>query len=50
MHTLPYPCDRPALTQALAKAIAYKNCGKHIEAAQWAVRLVNLLKCETILK
>lgn len=42
--------DRQALSQALAKAIAYKLCGKEHEAAQWAIRLIQLLKLESILK
>ena len=42
--------DRSAVAQALAKAIAYKNCGKDNDAAQWATRLVRLLECADILK
>jgi hypothetical protein len=42
--------DRAAVAQALAKAIAYKNCGKDREAEDWARRLVNLLQCADILK
>tara|TARA_R110000868_G_scaffold192220_1_gene436561 strand:+ start:174 stop:284 length:111 start_codon:yes stop_codon:yes gene_type:complete len=33
----------------MAKAIAYKQCGKDIEAAQWARQLVELLECAEIL-
>lgn len=42
--------DRSAAAQALAKAIAYKGCGKDAEAAQWAARLVHILECAEILK
>lgn len=41
--------DRSELSRALAKAIAYKNCGKRVEAAQWARRLVELLECAEVL-
>jgi len=41
--------DRTALNQALAKAIAYKQCGKHALASEWAIRLVMLLECSDIL-
>lgn len=41
--------DRSAVAQALAKAIAYKQCGKQFEAEQWAARLVALLECADIL-
>lgn len=41
--------DRSELSRALAKAIAYKNCGKQVEAAQWARRLVELLECAEVL-
>lgn len=40
------PIDRSA---ALAKAIAYKQVGKHDDAAQWARDLVELLQCAEIL-
>jgi hypothetical protein len=42
--------DRSKTAQALAKAIAYKQCGKDIEAAQWARELVKLLELSEILK
>jgi hypothetical protein len=42
--------DRSAISQALAKAIAYKQCGKQAEAESWAQKLVKLLECEGILK
>jgi hypothetical protein len=41
--------DRSAVSRALAKAIAYKNCGKDAEAEQWARQLVELLECADIL-
>jgi hypothetical protein len=41
--------DRSAVSQALAKAIAYKNCGKSREAEAWARRLVELLELANIL-
>lgn len=42
--------DRSATARALAKAIAYKLCNKHDEAAQWARQLIRLLECAEILK
>jgi hypothetical protein len=42
--------DRTATAQALAKAIAFKCCGKDDEAAAWARRLVELLHCAEILR
>ncbi|TCM37737.1 hypothetical protein [Novosphingobium sp. ST904] len=42
--------DRSKVAQALAKAIAYKQCGKQSEAEDWARRLVELLECADILK
>jgi hypothetical protein len=42
--------DRKATAQALAKAIAFKACGKDKEAAEWARKLVHLLQCAEILK
>lgn len=41
--------DRTQVNQALAKAIAYKQCGKDDEAAHWARRLVELLELGDIL-
>lgn len=41
--------DRSLVAQALAKAIAYNNCGKDKEAADWARKLVELLECAEIL-
>ena len=42
--------DRSAVSRALAKAIAYKACGKDREAEQWARELVTLLECANILR
>jgi hypothetical protein len=39
--------DRKAAAQALA--IAYKQCGKDREAAEWARKLVRILECAEIL-
>ena len=41
--------DRSAVATALAKAIAYKNCGNDTAANDWASRLVGLLECHSIL-
>ena len=41
--------DISATAQALAKAIAFKRCGKDRDAAVWARRLVELLECAEIL-
>lgn len=41
--------DRSEISRALAKAIAYKQCGKDKEASEWARRLVELLGCYDIL-
>lgn len=41
--------DRSAVNRALAKAIAYKQCGKDADAAEWARQLVLLLECAEIL-
>ena len=42
--------DRSEVSRALAKAIAYKACGKDQQAEEWARRLVVLLECANILK
>jgi hypothetical protein len=42
--------DRRATSQALAKAIAYKQAGKDQEAEAWARRLISLLEMASILK
>lgn len=42
--------DRSEINRALAKAIAYRQCNKPRECAQWARELVRLLQCAEILK
>jgi hypothetical protein len=42
--------DRSEVSRALAKAIAYKQCGKDRDAELWARRLVELLECAAILQ
>jgi hypothetical protein len=42
--------DRSEVSRALAKALAFKQCGKDREAERWARRLVELLECARILK
>jgi hypothetical protein len=42
--------DRVAVNRALAKALAYKQCGKDREALDWAAELVRLLECGDILR
>jgi hypothetical protein len=42
--------DRSRVSQALAKAIAYKNCNKDKEAQEWARELIRLLEMAEILK
>lgn len=37
-------------SRALAKAIAYKECGKDAKACEWAQNLVTLLECADILR
>jgi hypothetical protein len=44
------PVTHKAIFQAVAKAIAYKACGKHDRANEWARILVRLLECAEILK
>lgn len=41
--------DRSEINRALAKAIAYKQCGKDREANNWARKLIELLECSDIL-
>jgi hypothetical protein len=42
--------DRSKISQALAKAIAYKQCGKEADAEKWARELIALLELARILK
>lgn len=41
--------DRSKVSQALAKAIAYKQCGREAMAHFWAAELVRQLECAEIL-
>ena len=41
--------DRVEVNRALAKAIAYKNCGKDAQAEEWARTLIELLELAQIL-
>jgi len=41
--------DRSAISRAVAKAIAYHDCGKPEKAAAWAAELVRLLGARGIL-
>jgi hypothetical protein len=42
--------DRSEVNRALAKAIAYKQCGKDHDAETWARRLIELLELSNILR
>lgn len=42
--------DRSEVSRAVAKAIAFKQCGKDADAESWARELVRLLQCADILK
>lgn len=42
--------DRSEASRALAKAIAFAQCGKSKEAAEWAAKLVRLLDAAEILR
>lgn len=39
--------DRVNANRALAKAIAYKDCGKDQEAERWAIALLRELQCHS---
>jgi hypothetical protein len=41
--------DRSEVSRALAKAIAFKQCGKDRQAEAWAAELVRLLECAAII-
>jgi hypothetical protein len=41
--------DRSAISRAVAKAIAYHDCGKPEKAAAWTAELVRLLRARGIL-
>ena len=40
---------RREISQALAKALAYRDCGKPEQSAAWAAKLVRMLEAEHIL-
>ena len=42
--------DRSAINTALAKAMAYKQCGKQADAEMWARKLIKLLEMSNILR
>lgn len=42
--------ERSKISQAIAKAIAYKDCGQQAKCEEWARVLVELLQCKQILK
>lgn len=42
--------DRSEVNRALAKAIAFKQCGKQRDAEEWARELVRLLECAEVLR
>lgn len=42
--------DRTNINRALAKAIAYHDCGKPGKAQAWAVQLMRELQCRDILR
>ena len=42
--------DRSEVSRSLAKALAFKQCGKQAEAEAWAKRLVEQLECADILR
>jgi hypothetical protein len=41
--------DRSLINRALAKALAYKQCGNDVKAEEWARELVFLLELSHIL-
>lgn len=42
--------DRVSINRALAKCIAYRNCGKHDKANAWAVQLMRELQARDLVK
>jgi hypothetical protein len=47
--TMMTKADRSAISRAVAKAIAYHDCGKPEKAAAWAAEVVRLLGAQGIL-
>jgi len=41
--------DRSEINRCLAKALAYKQCGKDRLAEMWAAKLIETLECADIL-
>lgn len=41
--------NRSEINRALAKAMAYKQCGKQQQANEWAIELIKQLECAEIL-
>lgn len=41
--------DRSEISRCIAKAIAFKQCGKHAEAELWAAKLLGLLDMHDII-
>ena len=41
--------DRSAINRALAKAMAYQQCGKPQKAAQWAAELIRQLELANLI-
>jgi hypothetical protein len=50
LHMETTRATRSEISQALAKALAYRDCGKAGEAAAWAARLVRMLEAQQILR
>jgi hypothetical protein len=48
-HSMTSKADRRAISRAVAKAIAYHDCGKPEKAAAWAAEAVRLLEAQAIL-
>ena len=42
--------DRSEVNRALAKSIAFKQCGKDLEANMWAVKLITLLNAHAFVR
>lgn len=42
--------DRSAISQAVAKVIAYKNVGKDFEAEVWMIKLIRLCDMEHMIE
>jgi hypothetical protein len=49
-QTMTTRATRSEISQALAKSIAYRDCGNPEQAAAWAAKLVRMLEAERILR